>query len=178
MNLNKEHRAEIVRKVVSDIPVQFANLQDQLQKMADDDLIVNLPPEVAAVYKDRELRAHLSLSSYFVGNTPKLSSIYPDNWYVTVTSRNCLKEKTKTKLSELLSEAREARTVMIEAVEKLEGSLRGVKTLKQFKEMFPELEKYAPEEEVKVSHLPALANVMAGLSSLGWPKGDDKAVAA
>jgi hypothetical protein len=52
----------------------------------------------------------------------------------------------------------------------LENALKGIRTRKQFVEAFPELEKYAPSEHKSGSMLPAIANVVADLSKLGWPK--------
>jgi hypothetical protein len=58
---------------------------------------------------------------------------------------------------------------------KAERSLAGVveacSTLKQLKERLPEFTKYYPTEEAPTANLPALANVVADLSKLGWPKG-------
>jgi hypothetical protein len=65
-----------------------------------------------------------------------------------------------------------------EARREAEGNLRGVveacSTLKQLKERLPEFIKYFPTEQAPTSNLPALANVVADLSRLGWPKGELK----
>lgn len=54
----------------------------------------------------------------------------------------------------------------------LSAAVRACNTRKQFVDRFPEFEKYAPSEPGKSSNLPALANVVAGLVKLGWPKGE------
>ena len=47
-------------------------------------------------------------------------------------------------------------------------------TVDKFFEAFPEFEKYLPSEAQPTKNLPALANVVADLSKLGWPKNATK----
>jgi phosphoglycolate phosphatase-like HAD superfamily hydrolase len=54
---------------------------------------------------------------------------------------------------------------------KLKGIIEGCTTLKQLKILLPEFEKYMPTETAPTKNLPAVANVVADLTKLGWPKG-------
>jgi hypothetical protein len=56
------------------------------------------------------------------------------------------------------------------AERKLFAAFEGINTLKQALTTFPEFKKYYPTEAEPTKNLPALANVMADLSKLGWPK--------
>jgi hypothetical protein len=56
----------------------------------------------------------------------------------------------------------------------LKGVIESCSSLKQLNERLPEFKKYFPTEEKPVANLPALANVVAELSKLGWPKGANK----
>lgn len=53
----------------------------------------------------------------------------------------------------------------------LKGAIEACSTLKQLNDRLPEFKKYFPTEEKPVANLPALANVVADLTKLGWPKG-------
>ena len=54
--------------------------------------------------------------------------------------------------------------------QKLKGIIDGCTTLKQLKTLLPEFEKYMPTEEAPTKNLPAVANMVADLTKLGWPK--------
>lgn len=53
----------------------------------------------------------------------------------------------------------------------LKGAIEACTTLKQLETRLPEFKKYYPTVEKPTANLPALANVVADLSKLGWPKG-------
>jgi hypothetical protein len=62
-------------------------------------------------------------------------------------------------------------TARREAEYKLKQAIESCNTLKQLNDRLPEFKKYFPAEEAPLSkNLPALANVVADLSKLGWPK--------
>lgn len=50
------------------------------------------------------------------------------------------------------------------------AAVEGCNTLKQLETALPEFKKYFPTEQQPTKNLPALANVVADLSKLGWPK--------
>ena len=52
----------------------------------------------------------------------------------------------------------------------LEAAINGCTTLKQLEALLPEFKKYYPTENQPTKNLPALANVVADLTKLGWPK--------
>jgi hypothetical protein len=56
----------------------------------------------------------------------------------------------------------------------LQNAIMACTTLKALETTFPEFKKYFPTETQPTKNLPALANVVADLSKLGWPKGEKK----
>jgi hypothetical protein len=53
---------------------------------------------------------------------------------------------------------------------KLSAIVNGCSTLAQLKKMLPEFISYFPTEAEPTKNLPAVANMVADLSKLGWPK--------
>lgn len=53
---------------------------------------------------------------------------------------------------------------------KLSAIVNGCTTLAQLKKLLPEFISYFPSETVPTKNLPAVANMVADLSKLGWPK--------
>lgn len=54
---------------------------------------------------------------------------------------------------------------------KLSTIVNGCTTLAQLKKLLPEFVSYFPTEAEPTKNLPALANMVADLAKLGWPKG-------
>lgn len=57
------------------------------------------------------------------------------------------------------------------AYNKLNAIVESCSTLAQLKSRLPEFDAYFPTEQEPTKNLPALANMVADLSKLGWPKG-------
>lgn len=57
---------------------------------------------------------------------------------------------------------------------KLSAAVMGCNTLAQLKKLLPEFISYFPSETEPTKNLPAVANMVADLSKLGWPKGKAK----
>jgi hypothetical protein len=53
---------------------------------------------------------------------------------------------------------------------KLSAIVNGCNTLAQLKKLLPEFTSYFPSEAAPTKNLPAVANMVADLSKLGWPK--------
>jgi hypothetical protein len=56
----------------------------------------------------------------------------------------------------------------------LKSAIESCTTIKQLNDRLPEFKKYFPTVEKPVANMPALTNVVADLSKLGWPKGESK----
>jgi hypothetical protein len=77
---------------------------------------------------------------------------------------------TQDQIKAILAPYEEQEDERHNAESRLSHAFAGINTLKQALTTFPEFKKYYPTEEQPTKNLPALANVMADLSKLGWPK--------
>jgi hypothetical protein len=182
MNINQYMRQAIVKSVIADIPKPASTgIEERLQKIVDKAVAKQLPKEVVAVWKNKELRQWLTVVSIranavvgmeyttFHVNVPSTEGRWNSNFRVTDPD---LLAEFKRELAAADAEL----NAINEAQTKLTAAMGAIRTRKQFLATFPELAKYAPADTPKAAMLPAIANVVADLSKLGWPK--DKTVAA
>ena len=172
MNLNKYHKEAIVRSVMHDIPNHgLEELEKRVKKMVDEDIKKHCPKEVYTMWTTPALAPYLSTVSRNAGYLCEASHrrYVSDLFYVTYPSAHSISAEFTERVTPLITAQLEALEERRYAVANLEAAIAGIRTRKQFVELFPELEKYAPKESVKGTLLPALANVVADLSKLGWP---------
>jgi hypothetical protein len=189
MNLNKGHKAKIVRDIMADIPRidHTAQAHALLQAKA----IEKMPPEVRAIYDKPELRrwlaARFATHANHLGGANIIwqreredghgTSLYAYRIHYNNTAEDQeLVTEVQGPLADLSRAAEEQWKARRSMEEKLETVLRGIRTLKQAKTLLePELHKYLPEEPPK-DMKPAQAStalvpyVVAGLREMGWPK--------
>jgi hypothetical protein len=192
MNLNKTHKAEIVKKIMADIPVidHSAQAQALLQAKA----VEKMPAEVRAIYGNPDMRHwlatryashHTHLSGSYVfwqnkeGGAGDWLYAYRVNYNDSTEDRELVTE-VQGPLADLSRAAEAQWKARWSMEEKLEAMLRGIRTLKQAKTLLePELHKYLPEEPPK-DMKPAQAStalvpyVVAGLREMGWPKDQEE----
>jgi hypothetical protein len=157
MKIDKYVRQSIVRAIMNDVPKpDKAKRRIDLQAA----VVKAMSPAVRKVFKE----SPGALKTQYFGDL-----IYNDNRWdsrelvIGDVSEDKLDELTKPYKDE--DEARDA------AQRKLEGAIEGCTTRKALMTRLPEFEKYFPAEGAPMSKtLPALANVVADLSKLGWPK--------
>lgn len=172
MNLNKAHKQAIVAAVVADVPREYKDFYERAQKIVDADVQKYAPKEIAAIAKNPALACYLSYGSSHIGYFATDPGYDPDFGY-THLSKPCkhdLSDSGKAAIRELLELARVEIRAVRAASDALAGAIFGIRTVKAFVTQFPELAKYAPDEPTMGTNLPAIANVMAGLATLGWPK--------
>lgn len=173
MNLNKSHREEIVAAVMRDTPRRHKlGIGERLQMIIDKDIVESAPKPIGPLWKDGELGRFLNRSSkhpFYIatavanwtmgGEFPNVS--YLVGYELTEEAVRLIGIEIKGYIEELAAR-RHAQTA-------LSSALAGIRTRKQFIEQFPELEKYAPEDVTLDRSVPAITNVMASLSKLGFP---------
>jgi hypothetical protein len=193
MNLNKTHKARIVRDIMADIPQidHTAQAHALLQAKA----IEKMPAEVRAVYDKPELQRWLAVrfathanhlkSSYIVwqreGREAVGGSLYAYRIHYNNTAEDReLVTEVQGPLADLSRAAEEQWKARRSMEDKLKTVLAGIRTLKQAKTLLePELHKYLPEEPPK-DMKPAQAStalvpyVVAGLREMGWPKDQEE----
>lgn len=155
MRLTQYHKDAIIRCVRNDIPKPDAiKIQAEIAKEIDKLLL----PAVKKLAKTNpDALRHQDLSWYDMGL---------DRSYAPVLVGNVTKEQIKTICEPYFAQHKRQREVM----QQLSYTLKGINTLAQAKKLLPEFISYFPTEEEPTKNLPAVANLVADLSKLGWPK--------
>jgi hypothetical protein len=189
MNLNKTHKAEIIKKIMADIPA--VDYTAQAHALLQAKAIEKMPAEVRAVYDKPELRRWLAFrfathaahigGSYIIwqreGEHGHGTSLYAYRIHHNGAAEDrAFLMEVQEPLAALAKAAEEQWKARRSMEEKLETVLRGIRTLKQANTLLePELHKYLPAEPPK-DMKPAQAStalvpyVVAGLREMGWPK--------
>lgn len=160
MKLTKFTKEGIVRAIMNDVPKpnkseRFKRIQAEVAKAMSPECrkVFNRTPDALSTQHTGRLtydELNYSTHSIVVGDAPK--------------------EKIKAILKPYEDEDEAYR----KAKSQLVAAVVGCSTLKQLKTALPEFEKYMPTEQQPTKNLPALANVVADLSKLGWPKNKEK----
>lgn len=157
MKLNKYTKQGIVRAILQDLPkVDKTKRRADLQAA----IVKAMSPAARKLYKDTPE----ALRTEFVG-----SLVYDGNYGsrdLVVGDVNKDTIKALCKPYEAEDEARH------QAEWQLKNAIDGCSTLNALKKALPEFEKYYPTANEPTKNLPAMANVVADLSRLGWPKGE------
>lgn len=156
MKIDKYQKQAIVKAIMADVPApdkdkRRADIQAQIAKL--------MSPAVRKVYKTipSALRVQYAGDVIYNGSRESRDVIVGD-----VPSKA---------VEEILQPYMAEDHARWKAQGDLEGVINGCSTLKMLKDRLPEFIKYFPTEEAPTANLPALANVVAELSKLGWPKG-------
>lgn len=154
--INKWDKEAIVRAIMADVPMpDKAKRKAELQA----DIVKLMSPEARKLYKNTPD----ALRTYHLGDI-----IYDGNW----SSRDIIRGDVPTeKIDEMCKKYKAEDEAVVSARRSLKGAIESCNTYKQLMTRLPEFEKYYPKPDAKSSNLPALANVVADLSKLGWPKG-------
>ena len=155
MKLTKYDRQAIVRAIMQDVPKPDKTNRAELIQTA---IIKAMSPDVRKVYS----KTPDALIRYYVG------SVICDYGQREIV-RGDVSEKTINAIIQPFKDEEAART---KAEYDLNNAVNACTTLKMLETRLPEFKKYFPTVEAPTKNLPALANVVAGLSKLGWPKGE------
>jgi phosphoglycolate phosphatase-like HAD superfamily hydrolase len=154
MKFTKLIKQSIVRAIIQDIPP----IDKEARALAINAAIVKaMSPEVRKLFKTHPT----ALRTQSVAYTNPFR-----HWGNDVTVGDVTDEKIK----EIIKPYETQEEARAQAENKLRHAFEGINTLKQALTTFPEFKKYYPTEAEPTKNLPALANVMADLSKLGWPK--------
>ena len=154
MKLTKLHKEAIVRAIMQDTPAL------PREKWADEikaAIVKAMSPEVRKLYKTKP-------SALRTSNVPYT------NQHRTWGDDMPVGDVTREQIKEIVAPYEKQVQERSDMERKLTAAFEGINTLKQALTSFPEFKKYYPTEEQPTKNLPALANVMADLTKLGWPK--------
>jgi hypothetical protein len=156
MRLDKYAKSSIIRAIMDDVPAP-----DKAKRRVDLQAAVVkvMSPEVRKVYN----KTPGALRTYHVGDT-----IY--DGYGWNTRDIIAGDVTDEVIEEILKPYKAEDEARYATKRKLQGIVEGCSTLKQLQNLLPEFKQYMPTETAPTKNLPAVANVVADLSKLGWPK--------
>jgi hypothetical protein len=153
MKLTKLHKEAIVRAIMQDTP-PIDKVKRAEAILAS--IVKAMSPEVRKLYKTKPE----ALRRKSVAYTNQYS-----NWQDVIVG-----DVTDAQIKEITEPYKVQEEERSSMQRKLTGAFEGINTLKQALTAFPEFKKYYPTEESPTKNLPALANVMADLTKMGWPK--------
>jgi hypothetical protein len=158
MKLNKLTKQAIVRAIIQDLPP----IDTEARALAIKEAIIKaMNPEVRKLYKIQPKALRTATVAY-------------TNPYRSWGNDTIVGDVTDEQIRQIV-EPYDKQVQERDAMHrKLTMTFEGISTLKQALTTFPEFKKYMPTEAEPTKNLPALANVMADLSKLGWPKGTNK----
>jgi len=154
MRLTKYDKQAIVRAIMADVPKPDKEKRAPLLQAA---IVKAMSPDVRKVYN----KTPKALRTKYVGS---LINDYGQRDMV-------VGDVDASTLADLMKPYEDEDKARSEAEYKLKAAVEACGTLKQLEARLPEFKKYFPTAEAPATNLPALANVVADLSKLGWPKG-------
>lgn len=173
MRMNAGIRKEILNRVMKDVPT--VRKSAQAGKMLRNACIDILPKKVAAVWKDPDLRDYVKQDHWeclHVKYTKHHGGVSTHYFRIGLPVKiEKIPESVLAECRALISEECEAGSMRQHTRQVVESALNSVTTVKKFKDLFPELAKYAPEEDEKLNNLPMVNNVVTSLRDAGWPAG-------
>jgi hypothetical protein len=170
MKLTKYHREAFVLAVMEDVPK--VDYESQAHALILEDSIQQLPEKLQKIARDKTLRQYLNMNHFWLR---EFCSLYVFNIHEERLKLSAKAQAEFDKLEELQKAQNEARR---DLRDKLNGVIRSCTTDVQVRKALPEFSKYLPEAESPVDRtVPVIANLVADLMSMGWPK-DKEAVPA
>lgn len=153
MKLTRYDREAFVRAVMNDVP--RITKEEVLPKLQAE-LLKAMSPEARKLFR----------------KSPKALA-WESSYYLT-TDRSCVcfAVGDAENVSAILAPYERAVEARTPIEERLRATIKSCYTLKQAKERLPEFEKYLTAERgtTGATSLPAISNLVADLSKIGWPK--------
>lgn len=197
MQLNKGHKADIVRAIMKDVPQ--VDYDETIREYVQAEAVKLLPPEVRALYDNPETRRYLhctniqARSAHFYSSnaifwcrnddhaTTSYQTLYLSKRHWNGTAGDLSEKLIDTvyaTVADLCTKAEAQSKARNDMEKKLHTMLLGIRTLKQAKTLLEvELHKYLPVEPPKDPAQKAaqastalVPYVVANLREMGWPK--------
>lgn len=151
MKLTKYEKEAIVRAIMQDVP---APTEAALRKEMQEAFVAGMSAPIKKLYKTHATALKTTrVSSWDSELSYGIDFVSGDADY--------------TKVIEPFKARKQKRD---DAQGKLHAAVMGCNTLAQLTKLLPEFVEYFPTEATPTKHLPAVANMVADLTKLGWPK--------
>ena len=155
MKLTKYEKDAIIRAIVQDVPaIDKAKRRTNLQAA----LVKAMSPEARKLYN----RTPSALRTHHFGDV-----IYTGAY---VSRELIVGDVSKEVIADLVKPYETEDNAHADTKRKLNAAINSCNTLAQLKKLLPEFISYFPSETEPTKNLPAVANMVADLSKLGWPK--------
>lgn len=155
MKLSKYQKEAIVRAIMNDVPKPDKSKRHAIAQAA---IVKAMSPECRKVFN----KTSNALATSHTGDV-----LYDINY----SQRSVIiGDAPKEALSKVLQPYENEDENYRKAYRNLEKAIMGCSTLAGLKKLLPEFDKYYPTETEPTKNLPAIANVVADLSKIGWPK--------
>ena len=159
MKITKYDKQTIVKAIMADVPKPDKTKRlEEIQAT----IVKAMSPMVRKVFKE----IPGALRTYHVGDLT-----YNGNWDSRIV---VVGDVTDGMMDAILKPYKDEDDAIDAAHNKLRNAIDSCTTRKALMDRLPEFEKYFPTEAAPTKNLPALANVVADLSKLGWPKSKTK----
>lgn len=151
MKLTKYEKEAIIRAIMQDVPRTPDNvLKAEIQAA----MVKAMSSTIQKLYKTHPKALRMeSIASWVSGLSYRTDFVVGDADAESVMAPFEAKKKERD-----------------DAQTKLSAIVNGCSTLAQLKKLLPEFITYFPTETEPTKNLPAVANMVADLSKLGWPK--------
>lgn len=156
MKLTKSQKEAIIRAIVHDIPKPDVTKRHAQVQAA---IVKAMSPECRKVYN----KTPSALSGEHTGPLTYDGCTWETR---TVVVGDCPKKT----FNEIIKKYEDEDEAIKAAHRKVELAVNACSTLKQLETLLPEFKKYFPTEAQPTKNLPAVANLVADLTKLGWPK--------
>ena len=155
MKLTKYEKDAIIRSIMQDVPTKPDNiLKTEIQAA----FVAGMSDPIKKLYKTHP-------------KAIKTDSVSSWDTMMAYRAEFIVGDADVNKVIAPFKAQKEARD---DAHRKLSAAVHGCNTLAQLKKLLPEFISYFPSETEPTKNLPAVANMVADLSKLGWPKGKAK----
>lgn len=161
MKLNKYQKEAFVSAVMQDIP--SVDYVEQFRVLVQGDALSQLPDAIKLIVKDTNLSQYITLTYVYLDGCRCMGRVAIFNCQGAYKCSDEIRAKC-LELHDLFEAQNEARHNIRY---KLESAISSVSTLKQAKQLMPDLIKYLPQEHEKTTQPPAITGLSDDLRLLG-----------
>ena len=166
MKLTNYIRDAFIDSAMADVP-KGCDHEEEIRKIAQADLIGQLPPLIQRAWKDSSTIEYIKRRSGEYGGVQVAYPSESERW--NAPDRKLTPEAQK-KVDKLAAEMAADMELRRSLRQKLKGAAYACNTSKQLRELLPEFSKYLPaEQEQTCRTLPVVANIVAEFTKAGWP---------